>query len=141
MQTLAIANIDFTFIHIENKSQKITLGLVYRPPAQSHAIDEQVYEQISGLCCANTCVIMGNFNLPVTRWGEPFSVHTCRQLYTSLLESSLHQHVMHPTRGNNILDIVLTNDENTVKDLKVGPEFRSSDHLSLSFTITLTKLR
>ena len=141
IQTPAIANIDFTFIHIENKSQKLTLGLLYRPPAQSPAIDEQVYEQIADICCANNCVIMGDFNLPVTRWGEPFSAHAGRQLYTSLLESSLHQHVMHPTRGNNILDIVLANDENTVKDLKVGPEFSSSDHHSLSFTINFNKTK
>ena len=114
---------------------------MYRPPAQSPAIDEQVYEQIADICCANNCVIMGDFNLPVTRWGEPFTTHAGQQLYNGILENSLHEHVMHPTRGCNILDTVLTNDENTVKGSKVEPEFSRSDHHSLFFIINFNKIK
>ena len=139
LQVPVITNIDATFIQIENKSHKITLGLVYRPPAQSPATDEKLYDQIADICCVNNCIIMGDFNLPVTKWGEPLTAHAGQQLYRSILESSLHQHVMHPTRGNNILDIVLTTDEDSVKDVKIGPEFSSSDHRSLLFTINFDK--
>ncbi|MPC95680.1 hypothetical protein E2C01_090902 [Portunus trituberculatus] len=45
----------------------------------------------------------------------------------------------HPTRGNNILDIVLINDENTIKDVETGPEFSSSDNRTLKFTINFDK--
>uniref|UniRef100_A0A0P4VVU6 Reverse transcriptase domain-containing protein n=1 Tax=Scylla olivacea TaxID=85551 RepID=A0A0P4VVU6_SCYOL len=141
LPTPTIANIDVTFIQLENKSRKITLGLIYRPPAQSPATDEKLYDLIADICCVNDCIIMGDFNLPVTRWGEPLTAHAGQHLYGSILESSLHQHVMHPTRGNNILDIVLTTGEESVKDLKIGPELSSSDHRSLLFTINFDKAK
>ena len=136
-----IANIDISFIQIGSKSRKMILGLVYRPPGQSPATDEKLYDQIADTCCENNCVIMGDFNLPVTRWGEPLTAHGGQQLYKSLLESSLHQHVMQPTRGNNILDIVLTTDEDSIKDVKIGPEFSSSDHRSLTLTLEMDNVR
>ena len=56
---------------------------------------------------------MGDFSLPVTRWGNPLISHTGYDLYTNLLESELHQHVHEPTRVLNILDLILS----TSKDI------------------------
>ena len=134
-----IANINITFTQIESKRKKIMLGLIYRPPAQSNATDEKLYDIIADICSVNNCVIMGDFNLPVTRWGEPITAHAGQKLYQCLIESSLHQHVKEPTRGNNILDIILTTDENLVKDVEIGPEFSTSDHGRVLFTINFDK--
>ena len=80
---------------------------------------------------------MGDLNLPVTRWGDPLNSHTGRDLYKNLLESNLHQHVNHPTRENNILDLVLSTTENLVSEVNVGPIFSSSDHRLVTFNINI----
>ena len=59
----------------------------------------------------------------------------------NLQESSLYQHVEYPTRGNNILDIILTTNDNLVNNVKIGPEFSSSDHLIIEFDITAEKVK
>ena len=40
----------------------------------------------------------------------------------------MQQHVMEPTRGDNILDLVITSDENMVESVSVGEHFNTSDH-------------
>ncbi len=69
---------------------------------------------------------MGDFNLPVHRWGDPLDSHSRYDLYSNLQENSLHQLVMHPTRGKNILDLVLTTNENIINNLEVGPVFSTT---------------
>mgnify|MGYP003454744837 FL=1 len=49
----------------------------------------------------------------------------------------LHQHVMNPTRNKNILDLVITSDENIIENISVGEPFHSSDHQIVRFEIIL----
>ena len=84
---------------------------------------------------------MGDFNLPVARWGDPYSCHTGGDLYTNLLESDLHQHVNEPTRENNILDLILTTSENLVNKVNVGPIFSTSDHRTITFDIKVNEAK
>ena len=64
---------------------------------------------------------MGDFNLPVARWGDPYNSHPGRDLYTNLLESDLYQHIKNPTRENNILDIILATTDNLVSEFHSTP--------------------
>lgn len=134
-----INNIDACYVQIKNKDQKVIIGLIYRPPAQSSNIDEKLYDQIAEISCQGETIIFGDFNLPVARWGEPLNAHAGHDLYTNLQESALHQHVQLPTRGNNILDIILTTDESLVDNVIIGPEFSSSDHKTVYFDINIRK--
>ena len=40
-----------------------------------------------------------------------------------------------PTRGNNIHDVILSNDELTVFDVQCHPPFSTSDHMCLSWSV------
>ncbi len=80
---------------------------------------------------------MGDFNLPVERWGETLRSHSGYELYNNILESELHQRVNSPTRDNNILDLVLCTCEDLVTDLKVGLEFSTSDHRLITFKVKM----
>ena len=63
-----IDNIDAIYVQLRNESQQtMTLGLIYRPPAQSNVIDSKLFEQIAEVCCIQNTVISGDFNLPVKR--------------------------------------------------------------------------
>lgn len=133
--TTKIANINASFIHFNLQSRKIVIGIIYRPPSQLAVIDNQFYEQIAEICCENETVIFGDFNLPICRWGDPLNSHTGLSSYANLLESSLYQLVEQPTRGEHILDLVLTTNENIFGNVKIGPEFSSSNHRVITFSI------
>ena len=44
-------------------------------------------------------------------------------------------YVKHPTRQNNILDVVLANDPFSVQTVEVGAPFANSDHCTILFTL------
>ncbi len=79
---------------------------------------------------------MGDFNLPVARWGDTLGSQSGDELYI-ILKSEFHQHVNSPTRDNNILDLVLSTCEDLVNDLKVGLEFSTSDHRLITFKVKM----
>ena len=137
VKTETVTNVDIIFIEIKNRSSKVKIGLIYRPPGQSVEIDHDLSELIFETSNHCETVIMGDFNLPVARWGNTFTSHTGCDLYTNLLESDLFQHVDKPTRDNNILDLILSTTENLVNDVNVGPVFSTSDHRIITFSIVI----
>ena len=50
-------------------------------------------------------------------------------------EIFLTQHVVEPTREKNILDLVVSTEENMIEDVQVEERFGSSDHQIIRFTI------
>ena len=139
VQKPAITNIDACYVQVKTHSRKITLCLIYRPPAQPSDIDCELYDQLEEITCEDNCIIFGDFNLPVTEWGGTMNSHSGQELYSNLNESALYQHVTQPTRGDNILDILLTTNENLVNSVYVGAEFSTSDHRIISFNINVEK--
>ena len=85
-----IANVDALFILLKNKyGKKLALSLVYRPPAQSVQTDSDLYEQISEISDAHDAIILGDFNLPLKKWGEPLTVYHGHDLYNNLKKAYL----------------------------------------------------
>lgn len=132
-----ISNIYCKYVQIRTGSEKLIFGLIYRPPAQNSNVDNELYEQLIDICNENDAVIFGDFNLPVTLWGGTLSCHSGHELYSNILESSLQQHVHEPTRGQNILDIVLTTDDNLVADVDAGSKSRTSYHKIIVYFLTV----
>ena len=130
-----IPNIDIKYVQILSGSEKLILALVYRPPAQNSNVDSDLYEQILDICDHNDAIVFGDFNLPVNVWGGPLNSHSGHEFYSNLLESSLYQHIHEPTRGESILDIVLSTNENQINNVDIGPEFSTSDHRTVSVNI------
>ena len=48
---------------------------------------------------------------------------------------------MLPTRGDNILDLVRSNDEGLVENLTIGEFFGTNDHCVLKWDMVITKIR
>ena len=69
--------------------------------------------------------------------GRSINSHTGHELYANVLESDLHQHVTRPTRGNSILDLILSTSDNLVNKVNVGPLFSTSDHHMITLSIAL----
>ena len=49
--------------------------------------------------------------------------------------SFLSQHVLEPTRGENVLDIVLTSQKECVDNVKIDDPLRCNDHNQINFII------
>ena len=133
-----IDNLDITIIQVKNSSRKLNLALIYRPPGQSADADDKLYEVISDISCHSDAIFFGDFNLPVTMWGAPLNAHSGRELYNNLQVSALYQHVNKPTRGANILDIILSTSDSLVNNVDVGSEFSTSYHRLITFDIKIT---
>ena len=82
------------------------------------------------------CVV-GDLNFHHINWENLTGNGEADDFLEVALDNFSEQHVTSPTRGNNILDLVLSNKENLIKKFEVAEELASSDHKSISFSIKL----
>ena len=139
VKTEAVTNVDTLFIEIKNKcgKSKVVIGIVYRPPGQPLENDHKLFDLMIETSHRCETVIVGDFNLPVKRWGDPLNCHTGSDLYTNLQESDFYQCVNKPTRETNILDLIFTTTEDLVNEVNVGPVFSTSDHRIITFKMRI----
>ena len=110
--------------------------LLYRPPHQNIDKDRKLYEGLSDLMEGRQCLLLGDFNSHVnweSRSGDPAAerlIHFADDLF-------LTQWVNEPTRGNRMLDLVFTSEDNNVEGVEVGEPLGSSDHNTVRFSLLL----
>ena len=90
------------------------------------------------LLTQHECIIMGNFNLPNINWtlGRPTPAPASRLLQL-VADNNLTQHVHEPTRQNNVLDLVITTEEEIVSNVKI--EDKIGDHRTVYLSIETEK--
>jgi len=90
-------------------------------------------------------LVAGDFNTPHIDWEINFSAardnHFSQILLQAIADCFLFQHVRQPTRfrhgeSPNILDLILSNEEGLVQDLRYLPGLGNSDHVTLRFSLT-----
>ena len=81
------------------------------------------------------CIIMGDFNLPW--WGTGANMPGSHRIFVDCFEENfLQQLVCEPTRGSNILDLILANESDLVHSLEVGECLGNSDHNMIRFCLS-----
>ena len=111
------------------------LVLAYRPDYLSASQNDQFLDCIENFCSSSLhTIIVGDFNLPQIDWyNSKISSASKKSVESNFLvfceKNNLH------TRGNNILDLVLCNNENLIKNCDVSEPFSQSDHSSVYFEI------
>ena len=147
---------DFSVVHVDTARDvelvcaDISLGslnarviVCYRPPR--YTVDDfDMFAKLIGVCkglCHTTrdIVMLGDFNLPSINW-ECYSQHppTCRfgSLFLDFIfEQGFSQYVCEATRGDNVLDLVLTNSVGLIASLDVACPFSTSDHNTINFSL------
>ena len=82
-------------------------------------------------------VLVGNFNLSDIDWSTVFRDTDLNcTLLDILLDHLMSKQVLEPTRGKNILDLVITTNEGLIRNLEVGEPF--SNHNSIAFEVTMS---
>jgi hypothetical protein len=135
------ALVETLWIKIHLRKTTIQVGLVYRSPSSndisdlvlSLEIDHQL-SQFSG-----DSIVVGDFNFPglYTSTGFNLNYSNRSDVANTFVDLGLVQKVTEPTRSQNILDLVLTNDSQLVTNTSVSQKFGSSDHFRITFSINI----
>ena len=81
---------------------------------------------------------MGDFNHEHIQWKSLESTGGEAQQFIFLIqERFLTQHVLEPTRGENVLDIVLSSQDELVDNIKIHEPLGKSDHNQIHFDINV----
>ncbi|GAB0204964.1 hypothetical protein GRJ2_002962000 [Grus japonensis] len=114
----------------------IIVGVCYRPPDQGDQADEAVYRQIGAASRSQALVLMGDFNHPDICWRDNTAEHKQSRKFLECVDDNfLLQVIEEPTRRGAMLDLVLTNKEGLVGDVKLKGSLGCSDHEMVEFKI------
>uniref|UniRef100_A0A914PZZ3 Reverse transcriptase domain-containing protein n=1 Tax=Panagrolaimus davidi TaxID=227884 RepID=A0A914PZZ3_9BILA len=113
---------------IQNQNSSTRYILIYRPPnfskPQSIKLFDNVREiiHIPSIFPIKNYILLGDFNYPHISWDSDLSTQSgdASPLIDFMLEKQLHQHVKEPTRKNNILDLILSSDPQSVMDIQIN---------------------
>ena len=104
--------------NIVTGNSTLTVGFVYRSPNISIDENEKVQNAIKEVS-KRDCIIMGDFNHGRRQWKSLQSTGSEEQKVLNLVQDSfLTQHVLEPTRGENMLDIVLSSQKEFVDNVR-----------------------
>ena len=68
-------------------------------------------------------------------WESHTAENKDNNLLQFCLDNFMTQFVVNPTRGSNILDIVLSTDEEIIKNVDIKPPLANSDHNMVQFNL------
>jgi len=87
-------------------------------------------------------LLMGDFNYPNIDWHHctitDLASSDCKSFVESFNDCFLTQHVSKPTRGNSVLDLVISREPDLVSGLEVIENLGKSDHNMVTFTAHLS---
>ena len=135
LKTEIIEQVSLYCISVNNENTGLIA--IYRPPNLDLENSNKVFEKLKELAdLFNNVLIIGDLNLPDIDWINYFGRSCISYQFTDMCYTlSLHHMVCIPTRGNNILDLVLVSNQNLIANLEVGPPLGQSDHLGLNFQL------
>ena len=122
---------------IVSGNSKLTVGLVYRSPNINEEDNTKIQNAIKEVS-KGECIIMGDFNHGHIQWKSIESTGGEDQQFIFLIQDSfLTQHVLEPTRGENVLDIVSSSQKELVDNVKIHEPLGNSDHNQIQFDINV----
>jgi len=126
-----------------NPEDCIIVGVCYHNPGAEDAETNQLFQCIrSAMAMDLPILIMGDFNYPGVNWVQLRGSDTKDNKFLKLvMDCFLEQHVSSPTRDNNILDLVLTNEVQIKDGVSVLAPVENCDHNVLLWEIEVENRR
>lgn len=124
----------------------LLIGNIYRSPSSDNGTSTSNLCDLIDLVCSTKpsfLLLTGDFNYPGIDWTQSFplaSNHFEQMFIDTIQQQVLHQMIFHPTRYRtgsqpHLLDLVLTNEPNMVKDINYLPGLGMSDHVCVFFSL------
>ena len=112
------------------------VGVCYRPPDEEEPVDEAFLLQLQEVSRSWALVPMGDFNHPYICRDSGMAVgRQSRRFLESVEDNFLVQVLDRMTQGEALLDLVLTIEEESIREVKTGGSLGSSDHALVEFVI------
>ena len=137
--------IDFLCVDIIGFENNYRLMTCYIPPVSCGLNVNILCEFLDAsnvhFICDSTIILMGDFNFPNITWSPdnliPVEYHSSLDatFVNFVLQHALQQFMHLPTRGNNILDLVFSDDPFAVCNIEITQPFSSSDHNAITFQL------
>ncbi len=134
-------NAEVLFCEIRPDSKrKLLVAVFYRPPDSSLEYMKELKKslRLAGKANFDQLILCGDFNLPNINWetGIAMNNDAIYNCFTKLVRDNyLWQLVDFPTRNVNVLDLVLTNVPEKVKEIYGFDDIINTDHKLISFTL------
>ena len=112
---------------LDSNKREIYIGVCYRSPTASKEEIDSLFSCITNYSKYST-LIMGDFNYNDIEWEDLDSGREGLEFVNLVNDCFLTQHVKQPTRGANILDLVLTTEANMVDEIAIDSPLANSDH-------------
>jgi len=110
--------------------------IYYRPPCQEEQADEVLYRWIGAASHSQALVFMGNFKHPSICWWNNTAGHKQSRRFLECTDDNfLFQVIEEPTRRDAMLDLLLTNKEGLVGNVKLKRILGCSDDEIVEFKI------
>jgi len=126
--------------HVWCKVGDLLTGVCYRSENTiivGHDNEVQVMKLLREVSNSHV-LIMGDFNYPDIDWSTCTNTSACASTVDFLLtvdDCFLSQHVQAPTRGNAVLDLIMSRYPDLVSDVQILHPLGSSDHNMILFSV------
>ncbi|PKU34849.1 mitochondrial fission process protein 1 [Limosa lapponica baueri] len=116
-------------IRIRGNKGNLVVGVYYRPPDHGEPIDEVFLLQLQEALHSQALVLLGHFNHPDICWkSSTVSCRQSRRFLECIGDNFLSQVIDSLTRGDAILDLMITKASELIGDVKIGGSLGCSDH-------------
>ena len=121
-----------------SNSSSVFIGAFYRPPSSDEVYVENLRASQEKIPVQDNVWLLGDFNLPNVDWAvnrfQPSGRYPSQSkaMIDIILDHNLQQLVEEPTRGRNILDLFLTNNDSLVQHIRVKPGISDHDYVEIS---------
>ena len=127
-------------IGVKLKRTDLQVLVVYRSPNSSKVNDDELCDFVGKM--NGTYVIVGDFNLPDIRWQNGCAGSKGRKFLETISDKFLTQHINSATHdGGNILDLVISSEEELVKDVEMCGNVGKSDHSLIKYKVEVDVTR
>ena len=118
----------------ENQKNEICIGVAYRSQSAAPAEVLDLHSVIRKASHGHV-LNMGDFNYPSINWNILDSDLAGGSFFDLVQNCFLVQHVLTPTRGNNILYLVFSSEDGMVTNICVQEHLANSDHNIITFVL------
>ena len=118
------------WVKIKDQSSKghLVVGVCYMPRDQGEPVDKAFLLQLQEVPHSQALVLMGDFNHPDVCWDSGMAGSRQSRRFLESYQVQLPGPGNGPTRGEALLDLVLTNAEESVREVKIGGSLGRSEH-------------
>ena len=137
------ADLEIIVFDILDVRPVVRFFVVYRPPHYDKDAENYVDMLINCFTAytheSRSHVIVGDINLPRMRWNSGCCPgdYVNTSFLNFVLMHGYSQLVDFSTRETNLLDVILTDDDNIITSVKQCPPVGYSDHVGVEFAVTL----